>query len=62
MIKGADTYRIIKDPLGSPRLVVNVATGAIAQWIDYDSFGNVLNDTTPGSPGAADARGSDARS
>ena len=30
------------------RLVVNAATGAIAQRLDYDSFGRVLADTAPG--------------
>ncbi len=48
MIKGGTTYRIITDQLGSPRLVVDVATGAVAQRIDYDVFGQVLSDTNPG--------------
>src|SRR4030095_12570821 len=48
MIKGGTTYRIISDHLGSVRLVVNAATGAIAQRIDYDAFGQVLTDTAPG--------------
>ncbi len=48
MIRGGITYRIISDHLGSPRLVVNVATGAIAQRMDYDEFGVVLLDTNPG--------------
>jgi len=42
------TYRIISDHLGSPRLVVNVADGLVAQRLDYDEFGNVLTDTNPG--------------
>ena len=48
MIKGSNTYRIISDHLGSPRLVVNTATGQIAQRMDYDEFGNVIVDTNPG--------------
>ena len=48
MIAGGVTYRIFSDHLGSPRLVVNSATGAIAQRMDYDEFGNVTNDTHPG--------------
>jgi RHS repeat-associated protein len=48
MIKGGVTYRIISDHSGSPRLVVDVSTGAIAQHIDYDEFGVVLTDTNPG--------------
>ncbi|MEK6725852.1 MAG: RHS repeat-associated core domain-containing protein [Deltaproteobacteria bacterium] len=48
MIKGGITYRIITDHLGSPRLVVNASTGAIAQQLDYNEFGEVINDTNPG--------------
>jgi len=48
MVKGGTTYRIIADHLGSPRLVVNVSTGAIAQRLDYDVFGNLVLDTNPG--------------
>ena len=48
MIRGGVTYRLILDHLGSPRLVVNVATGQIVQQMDYDDFGKVLNDTNPG--------------
>ncbi len=48
MFQGATTYRIITDHLGSPRLVVNTATGAIVQRMDYDAWGNVINDTNPG--------------
>jgi RHS repeat-associated protein len=42
MIKGGVTYRIIRDHLGSPRLVVDVNTGVIRQRMDYDEFGNVI--------------------
>ena len=48
MLKGGVPYRIIYDHLGSPRLVVNANTGAIAQRLDYDEFGQVVNDTAPG--------------
>ena len=48
MVKGATTYRIISDHLGSLRLVINSATGVIEQRMDYDEFGNVLQDTNPG--------------
>ena len=41
MIKGGETYRIISDQLGSVRLVIDVATGAVAERIDYDEFGIV---------------------
>ena len=39
-------YRIISDHLGSPRLVVNAVTGAVAQKLDYDVWGVVLPSST----------------
>ncbi|WP_437299065.1 RHS repeat-associated core domain-containing protein [Sorangium sp. So ce426] len=48
ILKGAATYRILTDHRNSPRLVVNIATGAIAQRLDYDEFGRLLQDTNPG--------------
>jgi RHS repeat-associated protein len=41
-------YRLITDHLGSVRLVVNAATGEVVQRLDYDAFGRVLQDTSPG--------------
>ena len=46
MIRGGVTYRIIADHLGSPRLVVDIATGTIAQRLNYDEFGNILSNST----------------
>lgn len=40
MIKGAVSYRIVSDHLGSVRLVVDTETGDVVQQIDYDEFGN----------------------
>jgi RHS repeat-associated protein len=48
MIQDGTTYRLITDQLGSVRLVVDTATGAVAQRIDYDAFGRVTLDTNPG--------------
>jgi RHS repeat-associated protein len=48
MVKNGVTYRLVTDHLGSVRLVVDATTGAIAQRIDYDEFGLVLTDTSPG--------------
>jgi RHS repeat-associated protein len=48
MIRGENTYRIITDQLGSPKLVVNVSTGQVIQQMDYDEFGNIVQDTNPG--------------
>jgi len=48
LIKGGVTYRILTDHLGSPRLIVDTTTGAIAQRLAYDEFGQVTLDTNPG--------------
>lgn len=48
MIKGGVTYRLIKDHLGSPRLVVDVATNTIIQQMSYDVWGKVIQDSNPG--------------
>jgi RHS repeat-associated protein len=48
MVTASGTFRIFSDQLGSPLLVVNTTTGAIAEQISYDEFGNVLSDTNPG--------------
>ncbi|MCZ7591309.1 MAG: RHS repeat-associated core domain-containing protein [Kiritimatiellae bacterium] len=48
MVRSGTTYRIITDHLGSVRLVVDAQTGAVAQQMDYDEWGNVLQDTNPG--------------
>ena len=46
-IQGGNTFHIVTDHLGSPRLVVD-STGAIVKRINYDSFGNVISDSNPG--------------
>jgi RHS repeat-associated protein len=48
MTKNGQVYRIISDHLGSPRLVVSIASGQIVQRLVYDEFGKVLVDTNPG--------------
>ncbi|MGH8057704.1 MAG: RHS repeat-associated core domain-containing protein, partial [Candidatus Entotheonellia bacterium] len=48
MVKGGVTYRLVLDQLGSVRLVVNTATGAVVHRIDYDEFGQVIQNTSPG--------------
>ena len=48
VVKGGATYRLLTDQLGSPRLVVDTATGAVIQRRDYDVWGNVTRDTNPG--------------
>lgn len=48
MIRGGVTYRIITDQVGSVRLVIDSASGAVLQQLKYDTFGNVIVDTNPG--------------
>jgi len=48
MTQNGVTYRILTNRVGSPRVIVDAGTGAIAQMIGYDEFGNVLADTAPG--------------
>jgi RHS repeat-associated protein len=48
LVKSGATYRILSDHLGSPRLVIDTSTNTITQRLDYDEFGNVILDTTPG--------------
>jgi RHS repeat-associated protein len=48
MLSGGTLYRIVTDHIGSVRLVVDAASGAVAQQIDYDPFGRVLRDSKPG--------------
>ena len=48
LVRGGVTYQLVTDHLGSVRLVVNAATGAVAQEVDYDAFGRVTRNTSPG--------------
>jgi RHS repeat-associated protein len=47
MIRGGVTYRLVTDQVGSVRLVVDIASGAIAQRIDYGPWGEIVNDSNP---------------
>jgi RHS repeat-associated protein len=47
-VTGGHTYRLIKDHLGSVRLVVDVVSGTIEQQIEYDPWGKVLSETGAG--------------
>ena len=48
LVRGGVTYACVKDHLGSVRLVVNAASGVVAQRLDYDAWGVVTQDTAPG--------------
>jgi RHS repeat-associated protein len=45
LVKGGVTYRVITNDIGTPKLVVNVATGAVAEAKELDEFGNTISDT-----------------
>jgi RHS repeat-associated protein len=42
------TYRLVSDHLGSPRFVVDTATGSVVQELDYDAWGHLIRDSNPG--------------
>ena len=44
MTKGSSTYYLTYDQVGSLRVVAD-ASGTVVKRIDYDSFGNIINDT-----------------
>ena len=46
--RGARTYRVITDPVGSPLLVIDSQGGTVAEAITYDAWGRMTNDTAPG--------------
>ena len=46
--RGGATYRMVRDHLGSVRLIVDANSGAVMQRLDYDEYGQVLLDTNPG--------------
>lgn len=48
MVKNGTTYRLLRDHLGSVRLVVDASTGFVAQRLSYGPWGTVLEDTNPG--------------
>jgi RHS repeat-associated protein len=48
MLKDGKTYRILSNHLGSPKLVVDISDGSVVQKMDYDAFGNIIEDSNPG--------------
>ena len=48
ILKDGVEYRVISDQVGSPVLIVDASTGAIAEQIRYGAWGNVTQDTNPG--------------
>jgi RHS repeat-associated protein len=47
-IKSGTSYRVVSDHLGTPRLLVNSTTGAVAQRLDLDEWGQVTADSSAG--------------
>jgi RHS repeat-associated protein len=48
MLRDGKTYALITDHVGSVRRVVDVASGEVAQRLDYEPWGRVTTDTRPG--------------
>ena len=48
IIKSGVEYKVITDQVGSPVLIVNATTGAVAEQISYDAWGNITSDSNPG--------------
>jgi RHS repeat-associated protein len=48
LIKNGQTYALIPDARGSPRMVVDTQTGQVAQRLSYDEHGDTTQDTNPG--------------
>ncbi|MFO0554214.1 MAG: RHS repeat-associated core domain-containing protein [Polyangiaceae bacterium] len=48
VVTAGATYRLVKDHLGSVRMVVDTATGELVQELQYDAWGRVLVDTNQG--------------
>lgn len=48
MIRGGVEYKIVSNEQGSVRYILEPNSGNIVQAINYDEFGNIINDTNPG--------------
>jgi RHS repeat-associated protein len=48
IIKGATAYRVFSDHLGSPRVIVDASTGVVVQRMDFQPFGETIQDSNPG--------------
>ena len=48
LISGSTVYKVISDQIGSVRLIVDASDGSVVQQIDYDAWGNIEQDTSPG--------------
>jgi RHS repeat-associated protein len=48
VVKNGETYRIVSDHLGTPRVVVHATTGVVVQRLDVQAFGEIIQDSAPG--------------
>jgi RHS repeat-associated protein len=48
VVKNGQTYQLLPDIRGSPRLVIDTSSGAVVQRLSYDEFGVITEDTSPG--------------
>jgi RHS repeat-associated protein len=48
VLRDGASYRVVTDPVGSPRLVIDSQTGAVVDAIAYDAWGSITHDTAPG--------------
>jgi RHS repeat-associated protein len=48
VVAGTNVYRVMSDQLGSPRVLIDVATGTVQQQMRHSAFGEALEDTNPG--------------
>ncbi|HXU62344.1 MAG TPA: RHS repeat-associated core domain-containing protein, partial [Polyangia bacterium] len=47
VVAGGRTYRFVSDAVGTPRRVVDVATGTVAESMQIDEFGRTVTDSQP---------------
>jgi RHS repeat-associated protein len=48
VVKNGETYRIVSDHIGTPRVVVHATTGVVVQRLDVQAFGEIIQDSAPG--------------
>jgi RHS repeat-associated protein len=48
VVKAGTNYRLVADPKGSPRLLVDAAVGTVVDRMEHDEWGQVLADSSPG--------------
>lgn len=57
LVRYGTTYRLITDQLGSVRQVVDASSGTVAEAVDYDAWGRITSQQSPGFVSVAYAGG-----